>query len=274
MSNYTLGYNDVSKMADYDVDYDPDTGQGLDVVAGGQMLKNDYLSAQMMTINRHPFTLKITLPESTFPSVPDVQVLGVCNHNLRQASTLIWHVYPDGFDQPGSLVLYLAVFIDFAQSINQSNCNALSAPVQSRYWTLTVHSSYIIGEPEYPVKIGQLFMGQLFNPGENMQYGINFGIDTQSTLVNTSDAGIDDIPRTITKRTAVFSHTLMPDSVAVDWMALQLQQGLHKNYLFEYNPDATVQGLRTFLARSESIQAASHDNNNANSFSFKLKEVI
>jgi len=259
MSNYVLGYRDIGYQASY---------------AGGiwrddldsKMLNRQLLTAVARTLGLDDLLLDITLNQSI-----DIQVLGICNHNISSNGTYKWTAYSDSdrlveVYNSGEITPYS--YLD--SIIHKTTCDIIDNPITTAFWRLEITDSNADGY----IQLGRLFIGQRFTTGCNMNYGLKLGVDVSNTIIEESTVGIEAIIQAINIRTAAFSHSLESYDSGTEFLAMQLREGVSEVCLFEFNPESKDGGLRTFIGRHSSVSPLDYPSFNVNNFNFQIKEIL
>jgi len=259
MAKYVLGHSDIGVLANY-------TGGNWKVGLGLELFNRTLLTATSKTVDLSELILDVTLNSSQ-----DIEVLGICNHNISTLGTYQWECFSDSgrtisvYDS-GPITPYA-----YHESIpHKTTCDTLDAPITNVYWRLTINDTNADGY----IKIGRLFIGKRFHSTCNMDYGLKHGVDTGKTIVETSTAGVEAFVQSIRSRSALFTHSLGLRAQGNEFYDMQYGSGISENFLYEFDPDEKNKGLHTFMARNESISPLDYPNSNINSMAFSLKEVL
>lgn len=260
MANFVLGYSDSSLSASY-------SGGTWRNNLDETMLNNKLITAAAKTLDLTTLVLDITLT-----SIKDIQVLGICNHNLTTSGTYQWqcfsdagrtvNVYDSGATNPYSYDEGL---------LHKTTCDTIDNPVTDVYWRLTITDAT---NTDGYVKIGRLFIGKRFTTVDNMNYGLKHSIDTSNTVIEKSSVGIESVIQNVRLRGAVFTNKHVTYAKGEEYYKMQLLMGIGEDVLYEFDPDDKQNGIHTFLGRNESITPLDYPLYNLNDIAFALKEVV
>jgi len=260
MGNYVLGYHDIGYNAVFS------GGVWRDDLTPSAMLTRPLLTAVARTLDLSELVLDVTLQESI-----DIQVVGICNHNMSINATYQWQCFSD-VDRLN--LVYdsgvIAAYAYFDALIHNTTCDALDAPITDIFWRLTINDSNTDGF----IEIGRLFMGQRFITEQNMEYGLNIGVDTTNSQMEQSTVGIEAFVQSVKKRTATFSHILTSRDEGTEHLKYQIREGVSQACLFEFDPDNKDEGVRTFIGRNESLSPLDYPQFNVNNYGFNIREII
>ena len=260
MKNYVLGFSDISRQATI-------TGGVWRDDLDTKMLKRGLLTAVAKTVDLTTLVLDITLGESK-----DIQVLGICNHNISPTGTYQWECFSDSGRTVGVYDSTTITSYEYDKSlIHKTTCDSIEIPVTDIYWRLTIVDA---GNTEGFTKIGRLFIGERFDPTCNMSYGLKHGIDTKNTIIERSNVGIEAFIQSVRTRTALFTHKYMSIELGEKFFSMQMEMGVSEAVLYEFNPENKAKGLFTFVGRNDTINPLDYPYSKLNALAFNIKEII
>jgi len=257
--NFVLGYSDSSITAVY-------SGGTWRNNLDTSMLNRELLTAAAKTVDLTELILDITLTDTK-----DIQVLGICNHNITTSGSYQWQCFSDAgrtvkvYDS-GVIIPY-----NYDKSIlHHTTCDTLDTSISNAYWRLIINDTNGDGF----IKLGRLFIGQRFTTECNMDYGLKHEIDTSNTIIEKSTVGIESVIQNVRLRGALFTNKHISYAMGEIYYKMQLELGIAESILYEFDPENKANGIHTFLGRNKTINALDYPLYNLNDIGFVLTEVV
>jgi len=259
VGNFVLGYSDSSITATYSGGV---WRNNLDTT----MLNRKLLTAAAKTLDLTELALDITLTD-----LKDVQVLGICNHNITTLGSYQWECFSDA---GRTVSVYdsgvITPYTYDGSILHQTTCDTIDTAVTDPYWRLTINDTNSDGF----IKIGRLFIGRRFITVDNMNYGLKHDMDTSNTIIEKSTVGIESVIQNVRLRGAIFTNKHVSYALGESYYKMQLELGIAESILYEFDPDDKANGIHTFLGRNKVINPLDYPLFNLNDIGFALTEVV
>jgi hypothetical protein len=148
----------------------------------------------------------------------------------------------------------------------------LPADRYERWWRIEFDDQ---GNADGYIEIGRLFIGPVWQPNINMEYGASIGWET-TTEARQAISGAEYFSDGINFRVQRFTLGCMDQDEAFSQaFELQRRAGISGEILWIHDPDDTVHALRRrYLARMRQLSAIDYPYYGANSTAFELKELL
>lgn len=133
------------------------------------------------------------------------------------------------------------------------------------------------GNPDGCIRIGRVFIGDVWKPKKNFSYGVQYGHDIQTGFEVAGDANMTEYadPKTPRRTVTCSLDHLSEEEAFARIMPLQRRQGLHGEILYaESQVPSQAAFATTFLCRQAQVDALTnpYHNNFANTLS--LREIL
>lgn len=127
------------------------------------------------------------------------------------------------------------------------------------------------------IKIGRVFIADVWQPKRSAQYGIEYGHNIGTTFETADNRSMTEYadPKT-PKRTVSFNLAVLDEEEGFRrTLAMQRDQGIHREILYTENPIPTVEGFqKTFLGRFDNVSPLTHPSYRRFSTSINLIEIL
>lgn len=144
--------------------------------------------------------------------------------------------------------------------------------VFARYWYLEIFDE---GNPLGYIDIGRIFLGRVWQPSLNMNYGASLGWETK-TEVQESLNGTEYFQRRNPYRVQKFTLDMMhEDETFAQAFEMMRRAGIDQEVLFIHDPDEATHALRRrFLGRMRQLSPIEYPYFNRNKLGFEIKELL
>lgn len=263
MSNFVLGYSDVSNSATY-------SGGTWETGLDTDMLNRELVTAAARTTTTANLELSIVLSETQ-----DNEVIGLVNHNLTTIGT--WRVR--AYAEVGhTTLLYDSGLItvgSYNPDLNNKTClNVCDTSYTTPYWLISISDAT---NSDGYLKLGSIFIGKKYAnslSGQNMDYGLSLNIDVSNNVIQSSTAGVESYIDNPLRREYNFSTSLQDNTISDEYFLMGLRQGNSKKVIFELDSTQFKEGIHTMIARMTNATSLQTQYYNLNKSNFIIMEII
>ena len=194
-----------------------------------------------------------------------IGVVALVRHNITTNGTVRIQGYTDAglstlsFDS-GAVTVYAGD--DFAHAFT---------PTEARYWKITISN---LGNPDGYIEIGRVFIGWRFEPEVCVDWGLNIGVESQTTVMQ-SLAGPEYFDSRPNRRIVSGQWSWLTQAEAHGvYLDIQRQQDIEKEVYAMMDSDTQFPDQVWFLGRFRTLNAIEWPYVDRHSVGFEISEVL
>lgn len=194
-----------------------------------------------------------------------IGVVALVRHNITTNGTVRIQGYQNAglttlsFDS-GAVAVYAGD--DFAHAFT---------PTEARYWKITVSN---LGNPDGYIEIGRVFVGWRFEPEVCVDWGLNIGVESQTTVMQ-SLAGPEFFDSRPNRRIVSGQWSWLTQAEAHGvYLQIQRQQDIEKEVFAMMDPTTNYPDQVWFLGRFRTLNAIAWPYLDRHSVGFEVGEIL
>lgn len=124
------------------------------------------------------------------------------------------------------------------------------------------------------ISLGRVFLGQTYQPENNMSLGATIGIESETT-VDKSIGGVEFFQSKLNYRVARFTLSYLDEVTAILNQDIMQQSDVESEVLFIWNPASSIlTNKNSFMGRLRTLSAIENPYNTIYQTSYEIKELL